>query len=187
MGTVQAIEVEGSGAWAQSRAYAAKVEGILDGEMSRKRHSDVEDFLRRAARVGAPDVRGASGDAGGAGARRRVRGRRRGRARSARDSERHVETLLGRVPVPRLAYQAPGVEDLHPMDAALNLPREMYSHGVRRLVAKEAARASFDEVVEMVRDYTGTDDRQETGGRAGGSRGAGLRRVLRAEGGVARP
>jgi len=41
------------------------------------------------------------------------------------------------------------------MDGALNLPREMYSHGIRRMVAKEAARASFDEVVEIVRDYTG--------------------------------
>jgi hypothetical protein len=41
------------------------------------------------------------------------------------------------------------------MDAALNLPREMFSHGIRRMVAKESARASFDEVVEIVRDYTG--------------------------------
>ena len=32
---------------------------------------------------------------------------------------------------------------------------EMFSHGIRRMVAKEAARASFDEVVEIVRDYTG--------------------------------
>jgi hypothetical protein len=54
------------------------------------------------------------------------------------------------------AYQEPVTSDLHPMDAALNLPREMYSHGLRRMVAKEAARASFDEVVEIVADYTGT-------------------------------
>jgi hypothetical protein len=74
---------------------------------------------------------------------------------SARDSERHLETLLGRVPVPRLAYQAPGTTDLHPMDAALNLPREMFSHGIRRLIAREAAKSSFDEVVDTVRDLTG--------------------------------
>jgi hypothetical protein len=42
------------------------------------------------------------------------------------------------------------------MDAALNLPREMFSHGIRRMVAKEVARASFDEVVDIVRDYTGS-------------------------------
>jgi hypothetical protein len=74
---------------------------------------------------------------------------------SSRESERHLETLLGRVPVQRLAYQAPGATDLHPMDAALNLPRELFSHGIRRMVAKEAAKSSFDEVVETVRDFTG--------------------------------
>jgi hypothetical protein len=75
---------------------------------------------------------------------------------ATRASARHLESVLGRVEVPRLAYQAPGSSDLHPMDAALNLPQELYSHGLRRMVAKEAARASFDEVVELVRDYTGT-------------------------------
>jgi hypothetical protein len=75
--------------------------------------------------------------------------------RAARDSERHLETLVGTVAVPRTAYQAPGSEDLHPMDAVLNLPRELFSHGLRRMVAKEVARASFDEVVEMVADYCG--------------------------------
>jgi hypothetical protein len=75
--------------------------------------------------------------------------------RRVRDSERHLETLLGRVAVPRLAYQAPGTTDLHPMDGALNLPREMFSHGVRRLVARQAATLSFDEVVDTVRELTG--------------------------------
>ena len=43
--------------------------------------------------------------------------------------------------------------DLHPMDAALNLPRELFSHGIRRMVAKEAARASFEEVLRAVRAH----------------------------------
>jgi hypothetical protein len=34
--------------------------------------------------------------------------------RSSRDSERHLETVVGTVVVPRAAYQAPGCEDLHP-------------------------------------------------------------------------
>lgn len=72
-----------------------------------------------------------------------------------RDTERHLKTLLGKVVVPRLGYQSPGHEDLHPMDAKLNLSPELYSHGLRELVAKEAARASFDEVVEMIGHYTG--------------------------------
>jgi hypothetical protein len=158
MSTVQAMEVEAACVWAGSRAHAAKVEGSLEGEMIRKPHSDVEEMLEQRGREWArlmfeehlalraqlekrAEVTGADGK----------------RRRFVRASERQLESLLGRVPVSRLAYQEPGTSDLHPMDAALNLPREMYSHGLRRMVAKEAARASFDEVVEIVRDYTGTE------------------------------
>lgn len=144
--------------FAKARAHATRVEDMLSGgEMIRKSHSDLEQMLDeqgrewarllleehlglRAALEKKVEVTGAEG----------------AERTSARDSERHLETLVGRVPVPRQAYQAPGVSDLHPMDAALNLPREMFSHGIRRMVAKEAARASFDEVVEIVRDYTGS-------------------------------
>jgi hypothetical protein len=73
-----------------------------------------------------------------------------------RSSERPLRVLFGDVVVPRLAYQAPGVEGLHPMDATLNLPRELYSHGLRRRVAEEAARSSFDETVEQIVKTTGS-------------------------------
>jgi hypothetical protein len=43
----------------------------------------------------------------------------------------------------------------NPLDASLNLPRELFSHGVRRLVAKEVSRASLDEVVELAKDFCG--------------------------------
>lgn len=74
---------------------------------------------------------------------------------AVRETERHLETVVGRVVVSRLGYQRTGCVDLHPMDAQLSLPRDLYSHGVRRMVAKESARASFDEVVELIRDYSG--------------------------------
>ena len=143
--------------FARARAHAAKVEGILTSEeMIRKSHSDLEEMLvgqgREWARLMLEEnlrlraqleretaVVGADGVERG----------------SSRASERHLETLLGRVPAPRLAYQAPGSTDLHPMDAALNLPREMFSHGLRRLVAREAAKGSFDEVVDTVHELTG--------------------------------
>ncbi|WP_441287980.1 hypothetical protein ACSRUE_38905 [Sorangium sp. KYC3313] len=64
-------------------------------------------------------------------------------------------SVVGEVDVPRVAYQAPGVPGLHPMDAALSLPDELYSHSVRRYVAESAARSSFDEVVEGLRKSTG--------------------------------
>jgi hypothetical protein len=72
-----------------------------------------------------------------------------------RRSVRSLMTVVGEVEVQRLAYQAPEVSGLHPMDAALGLPDELYSHGVRFRVAKEVAARSFDEVVEHLKETTG--------------------------------
>jgi hypothetical protein len=41
------------------------------------------------------------------------------------------------------------------MDAALNLPGEKYSHGVRRFVAENAALLSFDDVRHLLLKRTG--------------------------------
>jgi hypothetical protein len=151
--SIEAVEIP----FARARAHVAAAEGILTSdEMIRKPHSDLEAMLvgqgmewarlmleenlrLRAQLERTTSVVGADGV----------------ERDSTRDSERHLETLLGRVPVPRLAYQAPGATDLHPMDAALNLPREMFSHGIRRMVAREAATSSFDEVVDRLRELTG--------------------------------
>jgi hypothetical protein len=72
-----------------------------------------------------------------------------------RDSERGLESVFGEVDVGRKLYQAEGHEGLAPLDAVLNLPRDHFSHGVRRFVAKEIARASYDEVDELIRDRSG--------------------------------
>lgn len=145
--------------FASARAYAAAVEATIGStDMVRKRHSDVEELLDKKGQEWARLMFAAHLELRGELEVKRadVVGSDGVERRSARDSERQLETVLGRVPVPRLAYQAPGQSDLHPMDGALNLPREMFSHGIRRMVAKEAARASFDEVVDIVRDYTGS-------------------------------
>ncbi len=55
----------------------------------------------------------------------------------------------------RLLYQAPRQEGLAPPDAALGLPDEKYTHDLRRLVAEESAKSSFDEVVELIAKRTG--------------------------------
>jgi hypothetical protein len=60
------------------------------------------------------------------------------------------------VTVTRVLYQQGGVEGLAPQDAALNLPAESYSLGVRRRAAEEAASGSFEHVVEQLRKTTGT-------------------------------
>jgi hypothetical protein len=72
-----------------------------------------------------------------------------------RPSGRPLGTIFGAVAVARLAYQAPGVEGLHPLDATLNLPEELYSHGLRRLVAEHAARSSYEEVQAVLAERTG--------------------------------
>lgn len=73
----------------------------------------------------------------------------------ARLQRRELETVFGRVVVERLGYGATGVESLHPKDATLNLPGETYSLEVRRRVAMEVARGSFDEAVAAVERTTG--------------------------------
>jgi hypothetical protein len=76
------------------------------------------------------------------------------RAQSRRGT-RTVMTEFGEVELERSLYQAPDTEGLAPLDAAMELPEEKYSYEVRRIVAEEAARASFDEVVELVAKQSG--------------------------------
>lgn len=69
--------------------------------------------------------------------------------------ERQLETIFGSVTVTRTGYGAEGKSSLHPLDGALNLPVEKYSHEVRRRVAIEAAKNAFDEGVQTLESYTG--------------------------------
>jgi hypothetical protein len=72
-----------------------------------------------------------------------------------RPHQREVETVFGTVEERRAGYGQKGVESLHPLDAELNLPPERYSLEMRRLVAQETAKNSFDEAVEMIEKTTG--------------------------------
>jgi exonuclease VII small subunit len=64
--------------------------------------------------------------------------------------ERQIETIFGTITTNRAGYGQEGCESLHPLDAELNLPKERYSLELRRRVAEEAARISFDETLEMI-------------------------------------
>ncbi len=72
-----------------------------------------------------------------------------------RVSERSLMTIFGPVRVERLAYGARGLASLHPLDAGLNLPEQLFSHGVCERVAQEAAKVSFDETVATLQRTTG--------------------------------
>jgi len=69
--------------------------------------------------------------------------------------ERKLETVFGTVSVERAGYGKKGSESLHPLDAELNLPDERYSLEMRRRVAEEAAKSSFDETLESIGKTTG--------------------------------
>jgi len=70
-------------------------------------------------------------------------------------SSRRLESIFGEVVVTRLGYGSRGAESLFPLDAALNLPPELYSHGVHRRIAVAAARASYNEAVGDLSETTG--------------------------------
>lgn len=63
--------------------------------------------------------------------------------RIEKNHERQLNTVFGKLRIRRIAYRALGCANLHPLDAALSLPVERASHGVRRLAAIEATRGSF--------------------------------------------
>jgi hypothetical protein len=69
--------------------------------------------------------------------------------------ERELTSAFGVVGVERTGYGGKGLESLHPLDAALTLPEERYSLEVRRCVAEQASKGSFDEAVRALTEATG--------------------------------
>lgn len=72
-----------------------------------------------------------------------------------RKRSRKLETVFGAVTVERDGYIEAGRSSLFVLDGYLNLPPELYSFGLRRKVALEAAKVSFDEAVASVESNTG--------------------------------
>lgn len=72
-----------------------------------------------------------------------------------RDRDRKLETVFGEIGVRRIGYSLPGATSLFPLDASLNLPQDLFSLGVRKRVAIEAARGSFDEATAAIARNTG--------------------------------
>jgi hypothetical protein len=77
------------------------------------------------------------------------------RTRAERGHARPLATRFGQVTVSRIAYRAPGAPNLHPLDAALNLPEEKHSHGLRKLTAIEAVRGSHEDAAAAITRATG--------------------------------
>jgi len=77
------------------------------------------------------------------------------RTRAEKGRARPLVTRFGQVSVSRIAYRSPGRSNVHPLDAALNLPGEKHSHGLRKLTAIEAARGSIDAAGAAITRATG--------------------------------
>ena len=143
--------------FASAAEQAAEMsEYLASKEALGRRHEALEEYAEREGREwirrmlqGHYDLRGA--------VERVVRARGRdGVLRTfLRPSSRPMLSIVGGLDIPRLAYQAQGVEGLHPMDAALNLPCELYSHVVRRVVAERVACDSYEEAAAAISDRTG--------------------------------
>jgi hypothetical protein len=71
--------------------------------------------------------------------------------------ERQSATVFGTVAVTGIACRAPLAANVHPVDAALNLPIERAGFGLRKLAAIEAVvRGSFDGAETAIERATGT-------------------------------
>ena len=77
------------------------------------------------------------------------------RTRAERGRTRPLVTRFGQVTVSRIAYRSLGRSNVHVLDAALNLPEEKHSHGLRKLAAVEAARGSMESAQAAVARATG--------------------------------
>jgi hypothetical protein len=155
---VAAVAAVEANAFEDAREWYTEIEKfVVSNEAASMKESDIERELEKRGRElmrrlmqAHLDVRGpgeaAEGMADGADGVTRVR---------ERLHERGLETVFGEVRVQRLGYGAEGIDSLHPLDAELNLPEELYSHEVRRRAAEEAAKDSFDEVVRTLKTATG--------------------------------
>ena len=147
------------GAFAQSREYYAETEewlasavadGLQHAELEEQLEVRGRELVRRlfqghldllaAREVRQHDVTGGDGIA---------------RTRAEKGHCRALATKFGQVTVSRMAYRAPGAPNVHPLDAALNLPGEKHSHGLRKLAAVEAVRGSHEDAAAAIVRATG--------------------------------
>jgi hypothetical protein len=156
---MSALPAQVADPFADAREQFANMERYLTGEAMKMTESELErevqkqgeELLRKLLQAHL-DIRGPGQAAGPV----------KGSDGIVREQDRHIherglETIFGEVTVTRAPYSAEGTHSLHPLDADLNLPQELYSHEVRRRVAMQAAEDSFDSVIEVLSDYTAAE------------------------------
>ena len=155
---IQARSTADENPFSRSQRVFSELTGRLaSGEVLAMQHGDLERLLDREGREVLRqllqdhiDLRGpgtAEQDVVGAGGVRRTQTRLR---------ERHLKTLFGTVGVSRVGYAVRDADALFPKDAELNLPPDLYSHGVQRRAVDEVVKTSFDQAAASIESTTGT-------------------------------
>lgn len=138
------------------RDFEQIVTYLSSGQTGEMTHSDLERELEKQGRELMRQLLQDHLDARGPGkATAAVQGADGAQRVQVRLQQRCLETVFGTVEIQRAGYTHEGASSLHPLDAALNLPPERYSHQLRRRVAEEGAKNSFDEVVLSIQSNTG--------------------------------
>jgi hypothetical protein len=77
------------------------------------------------------------------------------RRRAERGHRRTMVTWFGPVVIRRMAYRAPGAANLHPADAALNLPARRYSWQIQQAAVRYVLAGSYEQAQLLLADATG--------------------------------
>jgi len=149
------------GAFARSRECFGALAGFLGGEeASGLRHEQLEEELTARGRELQRLLLQDHLDLRAAREQRHhdvTPGDQVARTRAEAGHGRALASVHGPVTVTRIAYRAPvpGVPNVHPADAALNLPENKYSHGLAKACALEVACGSFTQATDAVQRATG--------------------------------
>jgi hypothetical protein len=146
-------------AYDQGRQYFEQIVEYLDtGEANSMSHSELERELEKRSRELMRKLLQEHIDRRGPGRCEDPVCGADGIARTrVKSQDRDLESVFGTIRVNRSGYGQEGVESLHPLDAELNLPNERYSLELRRRVAEESAKNSFDETLETITKTTGSN------------------------------
>ena len=155
---MQALAARSEDAFDPARHGLERMVGFLQARESRTMtHSELERWIEKEGREvmrqllqGHLDLRGP------AEAVEEVRDADGGERASKRRHERSLATVFGAVTVERFGYRSEGHESLHPVDGELHLPVERYSLELRRHVAEQAAKSSFEETKKALEATTGS-------------------------------
>ena len=68
---------------------------------------------------------------------------------------RALKTIFGPIHIDRIGYGRQGVESIHPLDQAMQLPARSFSYELQKRLVKAALQGPFQEAIDRIQDMTG--------------------------------